>query len=142
MLKILVIDGQGGGVGKALVEQLKQRLPAQPLIALGVNAVATMAMLKAGADQGATGENAIAFNCRDADIILGPIGILMANAMLGELTPAIAEAVGSSRALKVLIPIGKCRIAIAGLVEVGMNAALADAVELVARAAREAEAHA
>ncbi|MBQ2956271.1 MAG: DUF3842 family protein, partial [Clostridia bacterium] len=76
-MKIIVIDGQGGGVGKQLVEKLKAKLPDQPVLALGTNAMATAGMLKAGADQGATGESAIVYNCRDADIILGPIGIVL-----------------------------------------------------------------
>ena len=129
-MKILIIDGQGGGVGKALVERLKLEFPNQPLIALGTNVMATAAMLRAGADQGATGENAIAYNAADADIILGPIGILAANSMLGELTPAMAGAIGASGALKILVPVGKCRVQVAGSTELVMSAAIDDAVRL------------
>ena len=132
-MKILVIDGQGGGVGKALVESLKKRLPDQPVLALGTNAMATAGMLKAGADQGATGESAIVYNCRDAELILGPIGIVLAYSMLGEVSPAIAQAVGESRAARILIPIGKCRTKIAGLGEVTLSAAIESAVEEAVR---------
>jgi len=134
-MKILVIDGQGGGVGKSLVEALKKRLPGQPILALGTNAMATAGMLKSGADQGATGESAIVYNCRDADVILGPIGIILAHSMLGELSPAMAQAVGESMAVRILIPIGKCRTKIAGLGDVTLSAAIESAVDEVVRLA-------
>ena len=134
-MKILVIDGQGGGVGKSLVEALKKRLPEQPILALGTHAMATAGMLKSGADQGATGESAIVYNCRDADVILGPIGIILAHSMLGELSPAMAQAVGESRAVRILIPIGKCRTKIAGLGDVTLSAAIESAVDEVVRLA-------
>ena len=127
-MKILVIDGQGGGVGKSLVENLKKHLPDQPILALGTNAMATAGMLKAGADQGATGESAIIYNCRDADLILGPIGIVLAYSMLGEVSPAIAQAVGESKAARILIPIGKCRTKVAGLGDVSLASAIESAV--------------
>ncbi len=132
-MKLLVIDGQGGGVGKALVERLKVRLPDQPIIALGANAMATAAMLKSGADQGATGESAIIYNCRDADLILGPIGIVLAYSMLGEISPAMAQAVGESKAARILVPVGKCRTKIAGLGDITLAAAIDSAVEEAAR---------
>lgn len=132
-MKIIVIDGQGGGVGKALIEQLKARLPDQPVLALGTNAMATAGMLKAGADQGATGETAIIYNCRDADIILGPIGIVLAYSMLGELSPAMAQAVGESKAVRILIPIGKCRTKIAGMSDLSLAALVENAVSEVCR---------
>ena len=128
-MKILVIDGQGGGVGKALVEGLKKRVPAQPILALGTNAMATAGMLKAGADQGATGESAIIYNCRDADLILGPIGIILAYSMLGEVSPAITQAVGESKATRILIPSSKCRTKIAGLGEITLSSSIESAVE-------------
>lgn len=132
-MKIIIIDGQGGGVGKALTEQLKSRLPDQPLLALGTNAMATAGMLKAGADMGATGESAIIYNCRDADIILGPIGIVLAWSMLGELSPAMAQAVGESKAVRILVPIGKCRTKVAGLPDIPLSAAVEAAVNETVR---------
>ena len=136
-MKIIVIDGQGGGVGKALIEQLKARLPNQPLLALGTNAMATAGMIKAGADQGATGESAIIYNCRDADVILGPVGIVLAHSMLGELSPAIAQAVGESKAVRILVPIGKCRTKIAGMNEMPLAALIESAVSEVGRLLKE-----
>lgn len=132
-MKVLVIDAQGGGLGKALVEQLCRALPKQPLIALGTNALATAAMLKAGADMAATGENAIVFNCRDADVIIGPLGILSANAMLGEISPAIAQAVGSSPAQKILIPSQRCAIHVAGVRSQPLDALAQEAVQKAAQ---------
>ena len=114
-MKVLVIDGQGGGVGKALVAALKAQCPAMAVTALGTNATATAAMLRAGAQQGATGENAICYQCSQADIIAGVIGILHTNAMLGEISPAIAAAVSGSEAVKVLIPLDRCGLHIAGV---------------------------
>lgn len=115
VMKIAVIDGQGGGIGKNLILNLKERLPEDiTLIALGTNALATSAMIKAGADEGATGENAIIFMAPKVDLIVGPIGIVVGNSMLGELTPMMAEAIGSSPCRKILIPVQKCSVAIAG----------------------------
>lgn len=114
MLKIAVVDAQGGGLGRVLVERIKQRLPQAEVIGLGANVIATNTMLKAGADKAATGENAIVFNIRTVDAIVGGIGIIAANGMMGEITPKVAEAVSSSEALKVLIPVGKCHIVIPG----------------------------
>lgn len=116
-MKILIIDGQGGKMGKMLVEQLKQSLPMVEIIALGTNSIATAAMIKAGADFGATGENPVVFNCADADIIIGPLGIIVANSLLGEITPAIALAIGQSKAQKVLIPINRCNSTVVGVRE-------------------------
>lgn len=107
-MKIVVVDGQGGGLGRLLVSMLKQALPGQAIIAVGANAMATSAMLRAGADAGATGENAVCYNCRDADILLGPSGIAIANAMLGEISPAMADAVQQSPARRFLLPMDQC----------------------------------
>jgi hypothetical protein len=134
---VFVIDGQGGGIGKNLVEQLRVRLPDVYIIAAGTNALATAAMLRAGANIGATGENAIVYNCRGADIIVGPMGIVLADAMLGELTPAMACAVGQSRAQRVLVPVNRCQTVIAGLEVKTASRYIEDAVEAVAAIVRE-----
>ncbi len=136
-MTIVVIDGQGGGIGARLIEQLRPRLPEAQIIAVGTNGVATAAMLRAGATVGATGENAAVFNCRDADLIAGPIGIMQANAMYGELTPAIARAVGESPARRVLIPVSRSRTHLAGMVEKPAARYLDDAVELLVSLAGE-----
>ncbi len=109
-IRVLVIDGQGGGVGRALVERIKAECPGLRVRALGTNTQATLAMLKGGADDGATGENAIVYNAERAQVILGPVAVLAANALLGEVTPAMASAVGKSDALKILLPSQRCGI--------------------------------
>lgn len=108
MKKILVIDGQGGRLGGELVEKLLKQNVEFELIAIGTNASATETMIKAGAKMCATGENPVVFNSKTADIIVGPIGIVIANSLLGEVTPKMAIAVGESPAKKILIPINKC----------------------------------
>lgn len=131
-MKIAVIDGQGGRLGGLLVERVKARLPQAQVYALGTNTAATAAMLKAGADFGATGENPVARNVADADGVLGPVGIVVANAILGEVTPAIAEAVGSCRARKFLVPMNSCGVIVAGVEELPLSAYVAQAVEALA----------
>ena len=128
-MKIVVIDGQGGRLGRLLVEQVKERLPQAQIYAIGTNTVATAAMLKAGADFGATGENPVVRNVMDADGVLGPVGIVVANAILGEVTPAMAEAVGSCRAKKFLVPMNSCGVVVAGVAELPLPAYVAQAVE-------------
>lgn len=130
-MKVLIIDGQGGGIGKALVAKLNKALPEVPLTALGTNALATAAMLKAGAKQGATGENAIAWQCRDADVILGVTGILVAGGLMGEISPMISAAVGQSPAVKILIPTERCGLKIVGGRQASMEEALNECVEEV-----------
>jgi len=135
-MKIAVIDGQGGGVGRSLISELSQRLSGKAqIIALGTNAIATSAMMKAGASEGATGENAIVYNAPLADVIAGPIGIIVANAMLGELSPAMAAAVSGSRAKKVLIPMEQCGVYVAGGRPAGMQSLVQDAVEHIVKLA-------
>ena len=131
-MKIVVIDGQGGRLGRLLVEQVRSRIPQAQVYALGTNAVATAAMLKAGADFGATGENPVIRNVMDADGVLGPVGVVVANAILGEVTPAMAEAVGSCRARKYLIPMNNCGVAVTGVEELPLPAYVAQAVESLA----------
>ncbi|NSW92685.1 MAG: DUF3842 family protein [Firmicutes bacterium] len=115
-MHIAVIDGQGGGMGKAMVEKLRCEFgEAIEVIALGTNALTTALMLKAGANEGASGENAIVFNSSKVDVIMGPVGIIAANSMLGELTPLMAKAIAESPAKKVLILLNRCNIQIAGV---------------------------
>ena len=132
-MKITIIDGQGGKIGKTIVEQLKKRHPEQELYAIGTNSLATAAMLKAGADYGATGENPCIVNAQDSDIIIGPVGIVVANALLGEITPAIATAVGASKAYKILIPMNKCNHYVVGCQDNG----LADNIRMVCEKVEE-----
>lgn len=114
-MRIAVIDGQGGGIGKYVIDRLRKELPEDlEILALGTNALATAAMLKAGADEGASGENAISFNAGRVDLIVGPIGIIIANAMLGEVTPKMATAVSNSYAHKILLPVTRDDLEIAG----------------------------
>lgn len=120
-MKITIIDGQGGKIGKTIVEQLKKDHPEQEIYAIGTNSLATAAMLKAGADYGATGENPCIVNAQDSDIIIGPVGIVVANALLGEITPAIATAVGASKAYKILIPMNRCNHYVVGCDENGLS---------------------
>jgi len=115
-MRIAVVDGQGGGIGKAIVEKARKELPDDvEIIALGTNALAAALMLKAGANEGASGENAIVFNAYRVDVIVGTIGIVVANSMMGELSPDMARAISESPARKVLIPLNRCNIDIAGV---------------------------
>ena len=116
-MRIVIIDGQGGGLGKQIIAALKEAHPRSALHAVGSNAVATAAMLKAGADSAASGENAVAVACRTADIIIGPIGIVIADAMFGEITPGMAAAVGSSPAQRILVPMNQCESIVVGVME-------------------------
>lgn len=131
-MKIVVIDGQGGRLGKLLVEGVRSRMPQAEIYAIGTNALATASMLKAGADFGATGENPVVRAVMDADGVLGPVGIVVANAILGEVTPAMAEAVGSCRGRKFLIPMNNCGVVVAGVSEQPLSAYVASAVEALA----------
>ena len=134
-MKIVVIDGQGGRLGRLLVEGVKARLPQAQVYALGTNTVATAAMLKAGADFGATGENPVLRGVADADGVLGPVGVVVANAILGEVTPAMAQAVGSCGGRKFLVPMNNCGVVVAGVSEGSLSDHAAQAVEALAREA-------
>lgn len=127
-MRILVIDAQGGGVGRQLVQQIKADVPGAEVLAVGTNSTAASAMLKAGADTAATGENAVVVGARRADVIVGPIGIVIADAMNGEITPKMAEAVGQSEARRILIPFNNCYTYVAGVDRSGMSALIADAL--------------
>ena len=123
-MKIVVIDGQGGRMGALLCEKIRKNQKKLPtgteLIAIGTNSAATAAMLKAGADCGATGENPVLVACRDADFIIGPLGILAADSLLGEVTPAMAIAVGGSPAQKLLLPVNRCNHHVVGVQDYSM----------------------
>lgn len=144
MKNVLIVDGQGGRIGRALAERLSQRLdpekPAFSLTAVGSNAMATANMLKGSSGmKGATGENAVAVCARRADIITGPIGIIIADAMLGEITPAMATAISSSDAVRVLIPMNRtqCENYIVGVRDNSLTALLDEAADTVARLAED-----
>ncbi len=132
-MKILIVDGQGGGIGRQLVEAIR-REGERDITCVGTNAIATSAMLRAGATRVATGENAVAVACREADVIAGPVGIVVADALLGEVTPRMAAAVGQSRARKVLIPVNQCGNFVVGVPAGATTAQLAAlAVEAILR---------
>lgn len=129
--KVLVIDGQGGGLGRQLVSALAAACPEAELTAVGTNSLAANAMLKAGASRAATGENAVVVNCRHADIIVGPIGIVIADALLGEITPAMAAAVCQSGAKRVLVPINHCENYVVGVPDQPVSQLVAAAAQKV-----------
>lgn len=131
-MNILVIDAQGGGLGRQLVLGIRERFPKAVVTAVGTNGTATAAMLKAGAHQGATGENAVVVNCRRADVIVGPIGIVIADAMLGEITDVMAAAVGRSSAKRILLPMNRCDSIVAGVRAKGTAALVEDALRCLA----------
>jgi hypothetical protein len=131
-MKIAVVDGQGGGIGKAIVEKLRVSFGQElEIIALGTNALATSLMLKSGANEGATGENAITYNASKVDIIIGSIGIISANSMLGELTPSMACAISESHAKKILIPLNRCNIYVAGIKNEPLPHCILECIEIV-----------
>ena len=129
MKKIVVIDGQGGRLGALLCESIHKEAFDAEVFAIGTNSIATAAMMKAGADHGATGENPVVVACRDADVIVGPIGIVCADALLGEITPTMARAIGCARAEKLLIPVNRCSIHVVGSRVKSMSDAVSEAVE-------------
>ncbi len=130
-MNILIIDGQGGKMGKMIIERLKNNYPNIKLIAIGTNSIATAAMMKAGADCGATGENPVIVASKEADIIIGPIGIVIADSLLGEITPAMAKAVGQSKGEKILIPVNKCNNHVVGFQDLPLSEYIRLVIELV-----------
>ena len=127
-MNILVIDGQGGMLGSGLVKEICANFPDAIITAVGTNAVATAAMLKAGAQHGATGENPVIVNARKANVIIGPIGIVIADSLSGEITPKMAVAVGSADATRILIPMNKCENMVAGINNIATSALIEDVV--------------
>ena len=136
MLQVLVIDGQGGGIGRQLVQAIKAACPSAAITAVGTNSAATAAMLRAGADSAATGENAVLVGCRRADVIAGPLGIVIADALLGEITPAMAAAVGSSPAKRVLVPVNHCDNLVVGVADAPLAQLAQEAARRVAEFSR------
>ncbi|MDO4493966.1 MAG: DUF3842 family protein [Clostridia bacterium] len=127
-MRIAVIDGQGGRLGQLLVEAIREADIACELVAIGTNSIATSAMLKAGAPQGATGENPVIVAARTADAIVGPVGIVIADSLLGEVTPKMAAAVGQSKAVKFLCPVSHCNNRVVGVKPLSMKETVAEAV--------------
>ena len=130
-MKIVVVDGQGGKLGRQLVERISAEIGDSRITAIGTNSTATEAMLKGGADFAATGENALVVACRKADIIVGPIGIVISDALMGEISPSMANAVGSSLASRVLIPVNKCDSYIVGVENVTVSEMIDRAIEKI-----------
>ena len=131
-MRVLIVDGQGGRLGKQLVKEVLERFPQAELMAVGTNSMATEQMLKAGAQRAATGENAVVVACRKADVILGPMGIVIADALMGEVTPELAKAVGQSEGVRILLPSDKCSTLVAGVADTGMTALIRDAMDKLA----------
>ena len=128
MMNILVIDGQGGQLGSQLIKAINEKQPEAEIVAVGTNAVATAAMIKGGARKAATGENPVIVACRKADVIIGPIGIVIADSLYGEITASMSVAVGQSDAVKILIPVNKCENLVAGVPNLTVSALVEDAL--------------
>ena len=131
MKKIGVIDGQGGGIGSAIIKKIKELYgETVEVVALGTNAIATAQMLKAGANRGASGENAIVQTTKSVDVILGPLGIIIAHAMMGEVTPGIAEGVAGSPAAKLLLPLTQENVTIVGVARLPMPHMIEELIDM------------
>jgi hypothetical protein len=128
-MKVLIVDGQGGGVGRQLAAQIKETFPAVQLMAVGTNTIATSAMLKGGADSAATGENAVLVAARKADVIVGPLGIVVADSLGGEISPAMANAVAQSNAKRILIPFKHCENVIVGVSDYTLGHLIQQAID-------------
>ena len=141
-MKIAVVDGQGGGMGRSLIDKIRTKLGNDiEIIALGTNSAATATMLKGGANSGATGENAIIYNVCRCDVIMGSVGIIAADAFLGELTPRVATAITQSEAVKILIPINKSYLFIAGTKDAMLADYMDDAIKLLEKVKMDIEIH-
>ena len=127
-MNVLIIDGQGGQLGAQLVKEISAAFPQLVLTAVGTNAVATAAMIKAGAKNAATGENPVVVACRKADVIIGPIGMVITDSLLGEITEKMAVAVSTASATRILIPSGKCNNLVAGVSNINMGVLISDAI--------------
>ena len=137
-MKIVVLDGQGGGIGRALVSAIAQKLPeGAELLCVGTNAMATAAMIKAGAHRGATGENSVRWAAEHADVLVAPIALVLKDAMMGEVTGEMAAAVGASRAVRILVPTERCRTHVAGVGGMSMQELIADAAHQAVQAAAD-----
>lgn len=132
-MKILIIDAQGGGIGKQIVSAVKAAYPKSDITAVGTNVTAAEAMLKAGADRAASGENSVIVGCRNTDVIVGPIGIVIADSMLGEITPKMAKAVGQSSAKRILIPINHCDNIVVGVPDLSVKVLIKNTVDEIGR---------
>lgn len=130
-MRILVIDGQGGQLGGQIIKSLKANFKDINITAVGTNAIATAAMLKSGAAQAATGENPVVVACRKTDVIIGPIGIVIADALFGEITPKMVLAVGQADAVKILLPVNKCDNLVAGVTDLSVTTIVEDVIEKV-----------
>ena len=138
-MDILIIDGQGGNLGRQLTKRLREALPQADMVVVGTNSTATENMLKGGANRAATGENAVLVNARRAKIIAGPLGIVIADALMGEVTPAMAMAVGRSDAVRVLIPMNRCDTLVAGVADKPMSELVEDAVRRIVQLLQKAD---
>lgn len=132
LMKILVIDGQGGRIGCRIIEYLKEKLPEAEITAIGTNSIATANMLKAGADHGATGENPVVVCSADTDYIIGPLGIVLADSMLGEVTERMASAIARSRATRILLPVSRCGTIVAGAADLPSGDLISAACDMIA----------
>lgn len=130
-MNILVIDGQGGRLGRQVIESMRKGFPDAYIMGVGTNSIATASMLKGGADEGATGENPVLVGCRKADVIVGPLGIVIADSLLGEVTPKMAVAVAQSQAKRVLIPMNRCDNLVAGVNGQSIGDLIDDAVKKI-----------
>ena len=130
-MNVLIIDAQGGGIGRQLITAIQQQIPQMEITAVGTNSTAATAMLKAGANHVATGENAVIVGCRKADVIMGPIGIVIADSLFGEITPVMAQAIGQSQAKRILSPMNHCDNLIAGVPDLNVGKLVQQAVMML-----------